>query len=69
MKVLLAIDDSASSSKVLREVARRPWPVNSQIKIVSVYGVYLSPMARPWFVPRHEEEILEEVHKHAEHIV
>jgi nucleotide-binding universal stress UspA family protein len=36
MKVLLAIDGSACSEVAAREVARRPWPADTQVRIVSV---------------------------------
>ena len=69
MKILLAMDASDSSKKIIREITRRPWPAKSQIKILSVFGVYISPMARPWFLPLHEEKILEAAGKHAAEIV
>jgi nucleotide-binding universal stress UspA family protein len=36
MKILLAIDGSPCSEAAVDEVARRPWPEESQLKIVSV---------------------------------
>lgn len=36
MKILLAIDGSPCSESSVDEVARRPWPAGSEIKIVSV---------------------------------
>lgn len=36
MKILLAIDGSDCSAAAVREVARRPWPADTQVRIISV---------------------------------
>jgi nucleotide-binding universal stress UspA family protein len=36
VKILLAIDGSPCSETAVAEVARRPWPVDSQLRVVSV---------------------------------
>jgi nucleotide-binding universal stress UspA family protein len=36
MKILLAIDGSPCSETAVAEVARRPWPEDSQLRVVSV---------------------------------
>lgn len=36
MKILLATDGSPCSERALKEVARRPWPADSQVRVVSV---------------------------------
>ena len=36
MKILLAVDGSACSDRAVREVARRPWPADTQVRLVSV---------------------------------
>src|SRR5438270_8651274 len=36
MKILLAIDGSPCSERAVEEVARRPWPADSQVRVVSV---------------------------------
>jgi nucleotide-binding universal stress UspA family protein len=36
MKILLAIDGSPCSESAVAEVARRPWPEDSQLRVVSV---------------------------------
>jgi nucleotide-binding universal stress UspA family protein len=43
MKILLAIDGSASSQDALEEVARRPWPSPSTLLILSVIQPYTPP--------------------------
>jgi nucleotide-binding universal stress UspA family protein len=41
MKILLAIDGSGCSERAVDEVARRPWPDGSQIKIISAVSLYV----------------------------
>src|SRR5215207_4545404 len=36
MKILLAIDGSPCSKTAVAEVARRPWPEESQLRVISV---------------------------------
>jgi nucleotide-binding universal stress UspA family protein len=36
MKILLATDGSPCSERAVKEVARRPWPADSQVRVVSV---------------------------------
>ena len=43
MKILLAIDGSAHSQVAVDEVARRPWPSSSTIRIISVIQPYPPP--------------------------
>jgi len=43
MRILLAIDGSAHSQVAVDEVARRPWPSNSTIRILSVIQPYTPP--------------------------
>lgn len=48
MKILLAIDGSSCSQAAVNEVASRPWPASSEIKIVSAFEVPLSPTPEAW---------------------
>jgi nucleotide-binding universal stress UspA family protein len=43
MKILLAIDGSAPSQDAIEEVARRPWPSPSTLRILSVIQPYTPP--------------------------
>lgn len=36
MKLLLAVDDSECSAAAIRELARRPWPRDTQVRVLSV---------------------------------
>ena len=47
MRVLLAVDGSTFSDEAVREVARRPWPTGTEVKVISVVEpVYVTP--EPW---------------------
>jgi hypothetical protein len=41
MRILVAIDGSPHSQAAIDEVARRPWPSNSIIRVISVFQVYV----------------------------
>ncbi|HVF43050.1 MAG TPA: universal stress protein, partial [Pyrinomonadaceae bacterium] len=48
MKILLAIDGSPCSERAVAEVARRPWPDDSQLRIVSVVEPPAPLVAEPY---------------------
>ena len=41
MKILLAVDGSASSQAAVASVAARPWPTGSEIKILAVAELHI----------------------------
>ena len=43
MKILLAVDGSECSNVAVKEVARRPWPAGSEVKILSVAESPVTP--------------------------
>jgi nucleotide-binding universal stress UspA family protein len=43
MKILLAVDGSPHSQEAVDEVARRPWPSNSTVRVLSVIQSYPPP--------------------------
>ena len=51
MKILLAVDGSPCSDAAINEVARRPWPEGSSVKVLTTYElpVLLTPEA--WALP------------------
>ena len=51
MKVLLAVDGSACSDAAVQEVARRPWPVGTIIKVFSVAELPYLGMTEPMVLP------------------
>jgi nucleotide-binding universal stress UspA family protein len=49
MRILAAVDSSPCSREVLRELASRPWPAGSEIRLLSVS--HPTPWIHdPWFV-------------------
>lgn len=51
MKILLAVDGSPCSDAAIEEVARRPWPEGSSVKVLTAYELPLAPTAEPWALP------------------
>ncbi len=61
MKILLAVNGSACSEAAAREVARRPWPQGSRIRVISVVEpAPLLAMPDAWGPPTDYYEVLEE---------
>jgi nucleotide-binding universal stress UspA family protein len=48
MKVLLAIDGSTCSDAAIEEVARRPWPKDTELKIITAVEIPIMVAAEPW---------------------
>jgi nucleotide-binding universal stress UspA family protein len=56
MKILLATDGSSCSELAVDEVARRPWPEDSQIRIISVVEPHAQLTAEPYIpIPQQAE--------------
>ena len=51
MKILLAIDGSACSDAAVEEVARRPWPEGSSVKVLTAYDLPAPPTPATWVLP------------------
>lgn len=70
MKILLAIDGSACSDAAVAEVARRPWPEGSAVKVLSAYDLPAPPIPETWaFPPSYFEEMDIALRKQANNIV
>ena len=48
MKILLAVDGSPFSDTAVAEVSGRPWPADSEVKILSVFEHPILPMVDSW---------------------
>jgi len=57
MKIVLAMDGSACSDAAVDEVARRPWPADSQVRIVSVLEIPAPLTSGPWTYASSFEEL------------
>lgn len=51
MKILVALDGSSFSDEALESVAARPWPKNSEIKVISAVELPPVYVATPWSLP------------------
>lgn len=63
MKILLAIDGSPCSEVAIEEVARRPWPQESAIRILTTFELPVPATAEPWPMPQSYLEQLDRVAK------
>ena len=70
MKVLLAVDGSPCSDAAIDEVANRPWPVGTTIRVLSAFELPLPPTPEAWALPpRYVQEIEEAGREGAKRIV
>ncbi|HEX5885092.1 MAG TPA: universal stress protein [Pyrinomonadaceae bacterium] len=51
MKILLAIDGSPCSDAAVEEVARRPWPQGSSVKVLTALDPPVPPTPEAWALP------------------
>lgn len=48
MKILLAVDGSAYSDAAIEEVAQRPWPPHSEVKVITAAETPVIVGMEPW---------------------
>lgn len=63
MKILLAVDGSDCSSAAMDEIAKRPWPAGSSVKILSVFEPPFLPTTDTWVLPDRYQSQLEQIGK------
>lgn len=70
MKILLAIDGSTCSDAAVEEVARRPWPEGSLVKVITALEIPIPPTQEGWALPlNYFEELDAALRKQGENIV
>ena len=70
MKILLAVDGSIHSDTALAEVAKRPWPAASEIKVITVTDIPVMVGMEPWVVsPVYFEELDKSIRQAAQKIL
>jgi len=70
MRILLAVDGSPCSEAAVNEVASRPWPSNSEFRIVSAFQISLSPPLEVWAIePDYYDEVQRAVREQAQEVV
>jgi nucleotide-binding universal stress UspA family protein len=51
MRILLAVDGSEFSDTAVEEIADRPWPRGSEVHVISVVQLHLTPALGAWALP------------------
>ena len=70
MKILLAVDGSPCSDAAIEEVARRPWPKGSSVKVLTAYELPVPPTPEAWALPaNYLEEMDMGLRKQAQNVV
>ena len=70
MRILLAIDGSPCSDAAVAEVARRPWPASSSVKVLTTYEIPVAPTPESWALPaNYIEEMDVALRKQAQTVV
>lgn len=70
MKILLAVDGSPCSDVAIEEVARRPWPDGSSVKVLTAFELPTPPTPEAWALPvNYFQEMDVALRKQAHHIV
>ncbi len=70
MKILLAVDGSECSDEAVNEVANRPWPANTEIKVFSVAKLMIPNTPDPFLVVAAKyRELLDAQHKRAQAVI
>lgn len=69
MKILLAVDESEYSALAVTEVARRPWPKGTSVRVLTVAEPFPPIAIEPWYGGRESlVPIDKEVQKRAQHL-
>ena len=59
MKILLAVDGSASSHEAIAEIIRRPWPEQTEVKVITVFETPVMVGVEPWAAgPMYFDDVL-----------
>jgi nucleotide-binding universal stress UspA family protein len=70
MKILLAVDGSPCSEDAVAEVAHRPWPTGSEVRIITAFEPLMPPVPETWMLsPDYFEEIEKKMREQARTIV
>ena len=70
MKILLAVDGSPCSDAAINEVASRPWPEGTSVKVLTAYELPAPPPPEAWALPaNYFEEMDVALAKQAQNVV
>ena len=59
MRILVPVDGSSFSDAAVSEVAARPWPASSEVKVVTAFQVPMTPTPEVWAISDEYVEALE----------
>jgi nucleotide-binding universal stress UspA family protein len=66
MKILLAVDGSACSDAAIEEVLRRPWPAQSEVKVITAFEPPIMVGIEPWAaIPSYFDQLAKTVRENA----
>jgi len=70
MKILVAVDGSAYSDAGVEEVARRPWPPKSEVKVITAFEPPVPLGMEPWAAsPEYFESLEKSVREAAKAVI
>ncbi len=70
MKILLAVDGSVYSDAAVEEVAKRPWPSQSEVKVITAAETPLMVGMEPWAPsPEYFEQLEKSVREAAKAVI
>jgi nucleotide-binding universal stress UspA family protein len=70
MKILLAVDGSAYSDAAVEEVAKRPWPPQSELKVISAADTPVMVGMEPWAAsPNYFEQLEKSIREAAKAVI
>ena len=70
MKILLAVDGSAYSDAAVEEVAKRPWPSQSELKVITAAETPVMVGMEPWAAsPEYFEQLEKSVREAAKAVI
>ena len=70
MKILLAVDGSPCSDVAVEEIANRPWPKGSLVRVLNSYEIPLPPTPEGWALPaNYFDEMDQAIRKQSHSIV
>lgn len=70
MRILLAVDGSAYSDAAVEEVVKRPWPAESEVKVITAVEMPVLTGIEPWAVsPDYFEQVEKATRGAAEDVI
>jgi nucleotide-binding universal stress UspA family protein len=61
MRILLAVDGSEPSDVAVEEIANRPWPAGSEVRVISAVHLPFTPTPETWALPESYYSTVEKI--------